>query len=343
MTLALFLLLAPAAQAAGLPAFHYTSLKELRALPPSAELPAPPDPGAGRPLPAADVITDARFILQAGRSDLYGWADDAGRAAEPAAYWTAALKAAGVAVGPMTFKDGMFVLPYKTGDGRLVRRFLADERQFAPKDEGALRANMAATMEALRKAGLTPLAARVLDVDFMLPTYEVLYLTSPASKPELEKQLRVLKTEGDIDASVYAKAGLTVVQTPQPWLTVYIGPEAGYVSMAAATKERAAEKLAERGKFLAEQGLRVIETRVTPVDEADFKFVVELYWVTAPEGAMLSEGAEAMATVCLLRRVEKDECVYRCRDGREVREPARAPEPGDPGPVRACPQVIVPF
>ncbi|MDE2293187.1 MAG: hypothetical protein KGL53_13985, partial [Elusimicrobia bacterium] len=72
----LLLLLSPAAQAAGLSAFQYTSFKELTAPAASAGLPVPAL-GAVRALPAADVITDARFILQAGSSELLGYADDA--------------------------------------------------------------------------------------------------------------------------------------------------------------------------------------------------------------------------------------------------------------------------
>ena len=50
------------------------------------------------------------------------------------------------------------------------------------------------------------------------------------------------------------------------------------------------------------------------------------------------------ATLCFLRRVEKDQCVYACRNGREYRSPVRLPEPGDRDtPVIACPQVVIPF
>ncbi|MDE2292054.1 MAG: hypothetical protein KGL53_08220, partial [Elusimicrobia bacterium] len=276
----------------------------------------------------------------------------AAKAAEPAAYWTAALRKAGVAVGPMAFQDGMFTLPYKTADGRVIRQYLADARQFAPKDEGALRADMAAAVAALKKAGLTPLAARVVDVDFMLPTYEVLYLTKPAAKPELESRLRILKGGDDIDASVFRRAGLDVVATPQPWLMVYVGPEAGHVSMGADSRESADKKLADRRKLLEGEGLRVVGTAVTPYSDPqlpELKFIVELYWVAGEPPAQawvptqMSSFQEASATVCFLRGIEKDECVYSCRDGRTYSTPVSEPEPGQPGPVIACPQVVMPF
>ncbi len=50
----------------------------------------------------------------------------------------------------------------------------------------------------------------------------------------------------------------------------------------------------------------------------------------------------AALTVCTLRGIERDQCVYSCRDGREIRRSVASP--GNDGlPTLACPQIIIPF
>lgn len=47
---------------------------------------------------------------------------------------------------------------------------------------------------------------------------------------------------------------------------------------------------------------------------------------------------------CWFQRVEKDECVYRCDDGRTLRRPVLVRDPwDDDGQVIACPQLVIPF
>ncbi|PMU88209.1 hypothetical protein, partial [Pseudomonas sp. GP01-A4] len=84
--------------------------------------------------------------------------------------------------------------------------------------------------------------ARVVDVDALLPTYSLLYLTKPDENPDHEARLRVLKPGDDVDFAVYRGAGVDVLQTPETWMMVYLGPEVGYVSMAGKTQDEAAEK-----------------------------------------------------------------------------------------------------
>lgn len=317
--------------------FRYTSAAELRSG--AVELPPLPPVDEGRPVGGSDVITEAHILVQAGKTVLFGHADTPEQAAAAAAYWAAALKPQGVEVGAAQYKDNFFTLPYKTADGRVLRYFLAESLQFPPKDEAGLRANMAASLAALSQAGLTPVSARVVNLDFLLPTYSILYLTQPDANPELERQLRVLKTGDDMDPSVFAAGGLSVVQTPKPWMMVYIGPEAGYVSMAAGTHARALEKLKARTDFLQKEGKRILDTKVTHVDQGDYQYLVEVYFVESAAPAQL-----AKATLCRLRTIEKDQCVYSCNDGSERRTSVREPDPWRPNePVIACPQVLIPF
>jgi hypothetical protein len=48
-------------------------------------------------------------------------------------------------------------------------------------------------------------------------------------------------------------------------------------------------------------------------------------------------------TICFLRGVKKDVCVYRCRDGSTYRVPVREPDPWDDGTTLACSQIVIPF
>lgn len=333
---ALALLLA--APAAALPDFHYTTAAELKAA--VSETPAAPTLSDARPVGGSDVITEAHILVQAGKTVLFGHADTPEQAAAAAAYWTAALKPHGVSVGAVEYKNNFFTLPYKTADGRVLRYFLAEPQQFPPKDPAGLRANMAATVSALDAEGLTPVAARVVNLDFLLPTYAVLYLAQPNANPALEKTLRVLKAGEELDTTVFTANGIAVVQTPKPWLMVYIGPEAGYVSMAAKTEEQAKAKLDARRGFLEKAGKLILHAPISQVDMGDYKYLIEIYFLEndAPRLEL------AKATMCRLSRIEKNDCVYTCNDGRERRSPVRENDPWDPrGPVIACPQILFPF
>jgi hypothetical protein len=266
---ALALLLSPLTVSADtLPAFNFTGPAQLRMEKFAIAEPAP--------VPA-DVITKSHMLVQAGKDVLFGYADTREKFAEAAAHWTEVLKAAGIAPGAPTYgKGGFFTLPYRTTDGRALRAFLADPRQFPPKDDAGLRANMALASQALSAAGLTPVSARVVNIDLILPTYSILYLVKPEAALERETQLRVLKPGDDIDPGLIAASGVAVVQKPQPWLLVYVGPELGYVGLWAKTPEDLALRLETRKAYLVGAGKRIIGEKLVPLDDSEYKFGAEL-------------------------------------------------------------------
>ncbi|MDD5305073.1 MAG: hypothetical protein PHS14_18395 [Elusimicrobia bacterium] len=268
---ALALLLSPLAASAetpALPSFSFTGVAALRAEASAIAAPAP------RP---SDVIVKGHMLIQAGKDSLFGYAKTREEFAEASSYWSEVLAAAGIQTGVPSFdKDGIFILPYRTADGRVLRDFLAEARQFPPKDESGLRANMALAQKALSAAGLTPVSARVVNLESLLPTYSILYLTKPEAAREHESQLRVLKPGDDIDAGLIKASGVAVVQKPQPWLLVYIGPELGYVGLIAKTAEDLALRLEKRKAYLVAAGKRIVGEKLVPIDDAEYKFGAEL-------------------------------------------------------------------
>jgi len=260
---------ARAAASSGLPSFDAAGIAQIRAQ--KSELKAP------RTL-VADKITANHMIVQAGKKVLYGYAKTPEQAAEAIAYWTGALQAMGVPTGTTTYDKDFYTIPYTTLDGRVIRTFLADTLMFPPKDEAGLRANMALAQGALAKAGLNVVAARVVDVESMLPTYMVLYLTDADENPDHEVSLRVLKPGDDLDFDIFRRAGITIVSTPKTWMMAYIGPELGYVSLIAKTSEDIAAKLAKRKAFLLAQGKRLIADKIEPLDDPDYKFAAAIYF-----------------------------------------------------------------
>jgi hypothetical protein len=264
------LLLASGAFAAdGLPGFGSVSFAQLRETKVSIASPR---------AKAADVITDYHMIAQAGKAVLFGYADTDAQAAEATAYWGGVLKAAGIQPGAATFADGMYQIPYKTADGRVIRDFLADSRQFPPKDEAGLRTNMALATGSLNKAGLNVVSTHVLNVDALLPTYSVLYLTSANELPEHETRLRVLKPGDDIDFDIYRGAGVNVIQTPETWMMVYVGPEVGYVTLWADSQENLDAKVAKRRELFSSENKKVIAERREAIDDPTYKFGAALYF-----------------------------------------------------------------
>jgi hypothetical protein len=258
-----------------LPAFGYTGLTQLRQVKADGLADAPPV--AAR---AADVITRDNLLLQAGKTVLFGYAKTDAEFHEALAYWTPVLSAAGIKAGAATFdaETGMYQIPYTAPGGKVVRAFMAEARQFPPKDEAGLRTNMAASQDALAKAGLTPVAARVVNLEEILPTYSLLYLAAADDVPEHERLLRVLKPGDDLDLDLIKTAGVSVVQVPETWMVVYIGPELGVVGMVAHDRDELDKKIAARKDFLAQQGKKMIGEKIEPVDDPEWKFEVQLYF-----------------------------------------------------------------
>lgn len=264
------LLLAVSARASeGLPAFAPTSFAEIAAVRSTLQTPR---------AVSGDVVTQYHMIAQAGKDVVFGYAQTPEQAAEAISYWTDALRKAGIAPGKAAFADGLYRIPYTTADGRVLRDFLADARQFPPKDEAGLRANMALVKAAAAKAGLDVVAAHVVNVDALLPTYSLMYLTKADENPDHEARLRVLKPGDDLDFDVYRGAGVDVVQTPETWMMVYVGPEVGYVTVIGRTRDEVAEKLAKRKDFLLSEGKKLIADKIEPLDDADYKFAAAIYF-----------------------------------------------------------------
>jgi len=260
---------ASAAASEGLPSFGAVSFAEIRALKSSLKAPS---------AKAGDEISAYHMMAQAGKDSLYGYAQKPEEAAEAISYWSEILKEAGVQVGAPTYADGLYQIPYKTSDGRVIRDFLADPKQFPPKDASGMRANMALIRSALARSGHPVVSARVINVDAILPTYSVLYLTKADENPDHEARLRVLKPGDDIDFDVYRGAGVNVIQTPETWMMVYLGAEVGYVTVIGKTQDEIAEKLAKRKDFLTSEGKRLIADKIVPLDDAEYKFAAAIYF-----------------------------------------------------------------
>lgn len=268
---ALVLLLSPLAASAdngAMPAFNFTGAAQLRAAKFALEAPAP------RP---SDVIDKSHMYIQTGKDVLFGYAKTQEEFAEASSYWTEVLAAAGLQPGAATLgKTGLFTIPYRTTDGRALRAFTAEPRQFPPKDDAGLRANMALARKALSDGGLTPVSARVVNLEYSLPTYSILYLVKPEALEEHETQLRVLKPGDEIDPDLIKASGVTLVQKPEPWILVYIGPELGYVGLIAKTAEDLAVRLEKRTAYLVGAGKRIIGSKLVPVEDSEYKFGAEL-------------------------------------------------------------------
>lgn len=270
MSLALFAAFALANSAAAEP-FSYVGVQQLQQL----DLAVP----AVKAEASSDRIEKPHLLAQCGRTVLFGYADDEAQLAEAVGYWTKVLAEAGIQAGKPTYQHGMYTLPYDAG-GLVLRDFLAEPKQFKPKDEASLRENMALIAGALHQRGLRVVSAKVVNLEFMLPTYSLIYLTKPEEKAEHEAQVRVLKRGEDIDFDLLAEKGVDVLQKPETWMMVYVGKELGFVSRLAKDAADAEKKLKERVELLAKMGKVFIGSRTHPLTEPfeDFKLLVNIYF-----------------------------------------------------------------
>ncbi|MFC1679228.1 hypothetical protein ACFL2T_03345 [Elusimicrobiota bacterium] len=238
----------------------------------------PETPGTVR-----DKAEGLHLIPRCGRDSLVGHAASEAEYKEALARWTAILSAAGIKVGEPEFRQDidLYVIPYETGDGTVIRDFFADHKQFPPQDEPALRANRDLVAGRMAEAGLKTVASYLVDVEFLLPTYAIYYLAKAEEEPEHESQVRILDRGGDIDFELMERGGVDIVQRPRTWMMVYIGPEIGMVHRIAKTREEVEEKLRKRVEWLVEQGKVIIGTRIVELEEdptSEYKYLADIYF-----------------------------------------------------------------
>ena len=258
-----------AADAAQVQPFGYVGLEALvRTAAPAPSFAAAPQ----------DKLSKANLFVQCGRDTLLGSADTQAGYEEAVAFWKSILAANGITMGTPSFDHGTFLIPYKTADGSVIRDFWADPKQFKPKDEASLRENRALVEAELSKTHRI-IASYVADLEFSLPTYKTYYLTRPDAVPDHETQLRLLGRGEDIDFDLLENAGVRVVQKPNSWMLVYIGPELGFVSRIGHTREETEKKMKDRMEYLTGLGKVMIGTRIHEISgDAEWKFLGNIYF-----------------------------------------------------------------
>jgi len=262
---------APLLGSTGFGAIGFTEIRE-------AALEAPGLAGAPQ-----DKVRSMHLLPRTGKSVLIGRAESATQFEEALARWTSILGANGITVGETEYKEDLelYTIAYKAPGGAVLRDFLADPKQFPPKDEAALRANRDLISAAMQDAGLKIVTSYLVDVEFLLPTYISYYLTQPEEDESHEVQVRVHNRGDDIAYGLLEKAGVNIIQKPKDWMMVYIGREIGQVWRLGKTREEVDEKVAARIAWLEERGKEIIATRVLELEEDpyfDFKFLGDIYF-----------------------------------------------------------------
>ncbi len=249
----------PAGATATLGSFHYTSASQLQ----KNSLPVPSVKSV-----VLDRMDKMHMLIQCGEDALYGVAKSEAQYKEAVAYWSSILRAAGIEVGTSSIDGEFFKIPYTSPDGKVIRRFLADSKQFKPKDEISLRANMSMISNAIGSSGMKILLSNVVNLEFLLPTYVVYYLTDKNENHDREQQIRILKRGTDIDWDI-VEGVVNIIQKPKTWMMVYIGREIGQVSLIAKTQDDIVKKLAARKKWLIENGNTMIGSRIGTFERED--------------------------------------------------------------------------
>jgi len=272
---------AAAAETVGATGFNYISIPQLRA----TAGPAPAIAAAAAVAPSASApekITQPYLLPRAGKKSLFAFPKDVEENKAFLDKWTKILTRANITPGQNDYQAGVIsVLPYETGNKLMIREFMAEPRQFKPKDEADLLANMEKISGLTKAAGLPIIASYVSNFDFYLPTYHLYYLTEYKEKEEAEVQVRVLKGKADVlDPAIMEKAGVKVLQQPEPWMVVYLGPEMGVVTRSSDKREDLDAKIAEFQKFIKEQGGTFVTAVVRQLPAGSYRnFEADLYFL----------------------------------------------------------------
>ena len=81
---------------------------------------------------------------------------------------------------------------------------------------------------------------------------------------------------------MFEAAGINVLQKPNTWMMVYLGPELGFVSRIGKTREEIDKKVQDRMDYLVGLGKKMIGTRIHELSAEDqwedYKFVGNIYF-----------------------------------------------------------------
>lgn len=220
-------------------------------------------------------ITKLHLLAQAGKSQIYSYADNEAQYNEFKAMWTPILEKFGLKIVSSEFKNNYGVIKYESPDGRVIREFMGEKMNYNALDPADMKKVQHELLEPLEQAGMTPVAAFMIKNEILRPTFNVYYLTKPEEDQAREVQLRQLKNGDDIDFDLLQNA-VTFVKKDASFSLVYIGRELGFKTKLAADEAGIAAKLADYKKFLAENKKEFIASKTykldKPIEFTDIKF-----------------------------------------------------------------------
>ncbi|MFA6003078.1 MAG: hypothetical protein WC881_03325 [Elusimicrobiota bacterium] len=223
-----------------------------------------------------EKITESYLLPRAVKKQLVASAREMGQHAAFVNMWSKILTRAGIKPGvPQFSPEGLSVLPYDAGSNLAVREFQADPMQFQPKDEADLIANLEKISGAVKQAGLPIISSYIMEIamhaptldqeTINVPTYDLYYLTEANDREEKEVRIRILKEYTRLDAAIMERAGVKVLQQPNPYLAVYVGPEIGLITRYPASAELAAAIARIRSNIEANGG-KFIDFKAWPLE-----------------------------------------------------------------------------
>lgn len=229
-------------------------------------------------------IAKNNLLASAAKSSLRASARNEAEFKEFVAFWTPILEKFGLRVTGTEHKYELGIINYESPDGTVVRTFLADEMNYDPLSAEAMKKERHMLIEALEKQHMTPVAAFMLKLEFLRPTFNVYYLTKGEANPDHETQLRQLKNGNDIDFDLLEKS-VNLVEKDSSFSLVYIGKLLGFKTKVAADEAGIGVKIADYRKFLAENKKEFIASRTfkleKPIEYGDnqaFNYAANIYF-----------------------------------------------------------------
>jgi len=261
--LALLSLLVPAAASAG----DWGSLKASDVAYTQVSIPAPKASAAGDGRYADGELRGWGLMALTGQKLLYTqMADTPEKFAEFKAVWVPVITKAGLKSLPTEYSPGFTALKYESHDGSAIRSFLCDTAHM-PLSETGMEATLTA---ALKAEGLKLLGAYGLPVDpdiFTKPTVNLYYLTTYDKNPDLEVQLRYLKSGSGtvgLDYGMLEAAGIKIAARYGGNSMFYIGRRVGAVLAVANSPEIAEKQIAYYKNLILKRGEKLIGAKTHP-------------------------------------------------------------------------------
>lgn len=195
--------------------------------------------------------------------------------------WKPILERNGLSIENITYdeKGQMGFIQYSSDKGMVIRDFIADKMDYDALDNDSVNDVKSQVYNALKNAGLKPVAMLDLNMSIFRPTFRYYYLTKYNENPNKEIVIRELDLGYD-DELPLVQDRLNIIRVDRGNQVFHIGPRMNYKWKIGKDEKDLAGKIAAYKEYLNENGFEFVGYKIHDLDNPA-NFGGEVYTLVA--------------------------------------------------------------